>query len=169
MFTQFSWLVDCLLETMRWQPDASCSREQLRDVVWSGESFFRPRAQPSEHEDLLSDCGFLILAGVMTHLARSDSPVHLPCLDFTVLPSFQRISVCFFGFFCCIQSGSTRLTFILPLPRIMEPGRKFLLILDNAPSHACRLACEHYKTVRHGTAEFQPPCSPDLSPLKFFF
>ena len=43
------------------------------------------------------------------------------------------------------------------------PGRKFLLILDNAPSHACRLACEHHKTVLHGTVEFQPPCSPDLS------
>ena len=27
---------------------------------------------------------------------------------------------------------------------LMEPGRKFLLILDNAPSHATRLACEQH-------------------------
>ena len=51
---------------------------------------------------------------------------------------------------------------------LMEPWRKFLLILDNAPSHASRLACEHYKTVFHGTVEFQPACSPDLSSLDFF-
>ena len=51
---------------------------------------------------------------------------------------------------------------------LMEPGRKFLLILDNAPSHASRLACEHYKTLVQGTVEFQPPCSPDLSPLDYF-
>ena len=51
---------------------------------------------------------------------------------------------------------------------LMELGRKFLLILDNAPSHASRLACEHYKTVWHGTVEFQPPCSPDLFPFDFF-
>ena len=25
---------------------------------------------------------------------------------------------------------------------LMEPRRKFYLILDNAPSHACRLACD---------------------------
>ena len=50
---------------------------------------------------------------------------------------------------------------------LMEPGGKFLLILDNAPSHASRLACEHYSTVLHCTVEFQPPCSPDLSPLDF--
>ena len=50
---------------------------------------------------------------------------------------------------------------------LLEPGREFLLILDNAPSHASRLACEHYKTVLHGTVDFQPPCSPDLSPLDF--
>ena len=37
-------------------------------------------------------------------------------------------------------------------------------LLDNAPSHACRLAFEHNKTVLHGTVKFQPPCSPDLSP-----
>ena len=48
---------------------------------------------------------------------------------------------------------------------LMELGRKFLLLLDNAPSHASR---QHYKTVLHGTVEFQPPCSPDLSPLDFF-
>ena len=46
---------------------------------------------------------------------------------------------------------------------LMELGRKFLLILDNVPSHASRLALEHNKTVWHGTVEFQPPCSPDLS------
>ena len=46
---------------------------------------------------------------------------------------------------------------------VMEPGRKFLLILGNAPSHASRLGREHY-----GTVEFQPPCSPALSPLDFF-
>ena len=51
---------------------------------------------------------------------------------------------------------------------LMEPGRKFLLILDNALSHASRLPCEHYSTVLHGTVEFQPPYSPDLSPLDFF-
>ena len=50
---------------------------------------------------------------------------------------------------------------------LVEPGRKFLVILDNSPSHASRLACEHQKTVFHGTVEFQPPCSPDLSPLHF--
>ena len=50
---------------------------------------------------------------------------------------------------------------------LMEPGRKFLSILDNAPSHASRLDCEHCETVLHGTVEFQPPCSPDLSPLDF--
>ena len=36
---------------------------------------------------------------------------------------------------------------------LMEPGRKFLLILDNAPSHASWLACEHHSTVLHGTVE----------------
>ena len=46
---------------------------------------------------------------------------------------------------------------------LMEPGRKFLLILDNVPSHACKLAGDHFKTVLHSTAEFQPPCSPDVS------
>ena len=51
---------------------------------------------------------------------------------------------------------------------LMEPGRKFLLILDNAPSHASKLACEHHKTLLHGTVEFQPVCSPDLSPVDFF-
>ena len=51
---------------------------------------------------------------------------------------------------------------------LMELGRKFSLILDNAPSHDSRLACEHCSTVLHGTVEFQPPCSPDLSPLDFF-
>ena len=50
---------------------------------------------------------------------------------------------------------------------LIEPGRKFLLILDNAPSHASRLACEHDSTL-HGTVEFQPPCSPDLSLSDFF-
>ena len=44
-----------------------------------------------------------------------------------------------------------------------------LLILDNAPSHTARLACERHKTVLHGTIEFDPRCSPDLSPLDFFF
>ena len=29
-------------------------------------------------------------------------------------------------------------------------------ILDNAPSHASRLAGEHYTTVLHSTVEFQP-------------
>ena len=46
----------------------------------------------------------------------------------------------------------------------MEPGRIFLLILDNASSQAC----EHYKTVLHGTVEFQPPCSPHLPSLQIF-
>ena len=45
---------------------------------------------------------------------------------------------------------------------LMEPGRQFLLILDNAHSYASRLACDHYRTVLHGTVEFQPPCSPGL-------
>ena len=45
---------------------------------------------------------------------------------------------------------------------LLEPGREFLLLLDNAPSRACRQASDHYKTVLNGTAEFQPPCSPDL-------
>ena len=51
---------------------------------------------------------------------------------------------------------------------IMGPGRKFLLIQDNAPSNASRLACEHYSTVLHGTVDFQSQCSPDLSPSDFF-
>ena len=33
---------------------------------------------------------------------------------------------------------------------VME--RKVLLILDNAPSHASKLACEHHTTVLHGTS-----------------
>ena len=52
---------------------------------------------------------------------------------------------------------------------LMEPGRKSLLILDNAPLHASRLACEHCSTVLHGTVEFQPQCSPDLSPIRLLF
>ena len=52
---------------------------------------------------------------------------------------------------------------------LMEPGRKFSLILDNAPSHACRLTCKHNKTVLHDTGEFQPPRFPDLSPLRLLF
>ena len=51
---------------------------------------------------------------------------------------------------------------------LVEPGRKLLLLLDNAPSRASRLACGLYKTVFHGAVEFQAPCSPDLSPLDFF-
>ena len=51
---------------------------------------------------------------------------------------------------------------------LMEPGRYFLLVLDNASSHACRLAGDHCKTVLRGTVEFQPRCSPDLPPLNFF-
>ena len=51
---------------------------------------------------------------------------------------------------------------------LMEPGREYLLLLDNAPSHACRLACDHHQTVSNGTVGFQPPCSPDLSPVDFF-
>ena len=49
------------------------------------------------------------------------------------------------------------------------PGsrHKFLLPLDKAPSHACWLACDHYKRVLHGTVEFQSPCSPDLSSFDF--
>ena len=35
-------------------------------------------------------------------------------------------------------------------------------------AYASRLACEHCKVVLHGTVEFQPPCSPDLSPSDFF-
>ena len=59
--------------------------------------------------------------------------------------------------------------YVLPSCKaIMEPGRMLLLLLDNVPSHACRLACENYKTVLHGTVEFQPSCSSDLSPLDFF-
>ena len=45
---------------------------------------------------------------------------------------------------------------------LLEPGREFFLLLDNAPSRACRPACDHYKTVLNGTVEFQPPCVPDL-------
>ena len=43
-----------------------------------------------------------------------------------------------------------------------------LLIVDNAPSHIRTLACEHYKTMPHGTIECQPPRPPDLSQLDFF-
>ena len=43
---------------------------------------------------------------------------------------------------------------------LMEPGRTLVLLLDSAPSHACRLAFDHNKTVMHGKAEFQPPCTP---------
>ena len=52
--------------------------------------------------------------------------------------------------------------FVANCAALLEPGREFLLLLDNAPSRACRLACDHNKTVLNGTAEFQPPCSPDL-------
>ena len=59
--------------------------------------------------------------------------------------------------------------FLCPIARpSWSLGVSFLLILDNAPSHASRLACEHYKTVLFGTVEFQPPCPPDLSPIDFF-
>ena len=44
----------------------------------------------------------------------------------------------------------------------MRPPHAAWTLLDTAPSHARRLAS------LHGTAEFQPPCSPDLSPLDFF-
>ena len=45
--------------------------------------------------------------------------------------------------------------YIVPnCPALMEPARKFSMILENAPSHASRLACEHDKTVLHGTVEF---------------
>ena len=40
---------------------------------------------------------------------------------------------------------------------LMELEHKFFLLIDNAPSHACRLVCEHYKTVvqcRVSTAVF---------------
>ena len=46
-----------------------------------------------------------------------------------------------------------------------KPTLEFSLLLATAPSHACRLACDHNKTVSHGTVEFQPPSSPDLSLL----
>ena len=50
---------------------------------------------------------------------------------------------------------------------LMELWLKFLLILDNAPSHASTLACEHHSTVLHGTVEFQAPvhqiCLPSTS------
>ena len=36
-------------------------------------------------------------------------------------------------------------------------------------AYVSRLDCEHCKVVLHGTVEFQPPCSPDLSPSDFFF
>ena len=52
--------------------------------------------------------------------------------------------------------------FVPSCAALLEPGREFLLLLDNAPSRACRQASDHYKTVLNGTAEFQPPCSPDL-------
>ena len=51
---------------------------------------------------------------------------------------------------------------------LVSLGAMFSLFLDNAPSHVCRLACGHDQTVLHGTAEFQPPRSPDLSPSDFF-
>ena len=47
-------------------------------------------------------------------------------------------------------------------------GVIFLLILDNAPSHACRLVCDHHRTVLHGTVEFQPLRTPNLS-LRLFW
>ena len=37
----------------------------------------------------------------------------------------------------------------------------FFLLLDNSPSNACRLVCDHYKTMSCGAIEFQP-CCPDL-------
>ena len=37
---------------------------------------------------------------------------------------------------------------------LLEPGREFKLLLDKAPSRACRLACDHNKTVLNGTVEF---------------
>ena len=45
---------------------------------------------------------------------------------------------------------------------------RIVLCASSAPSHASRLACELYQTVLHGTVEFQPLCSPDLSSCDFF-
>ena len=47
-------------------------------------------------------------------------------------------------------------------------GVIFLLILDNAPSYACRLVCDHHRTASLGTVELKPLCSPNLSPLDSF-
>ena len=72
-------------------------------------------------------------------------------------PHFLQTTQCLQA--VCMRSG--------PLRRA-APGMSIKNIaLDNAPSHACRLACDHHSIVLHGTVEFQPPYSPDLSSLDF--
>ena len=56
VFSQFSWLVDCPLETMRWQADASSRVAAPRRRLVGRVPFPAARAaQPSEHEDLLGN------------------------------------------------------------------------------------------------------------------
>ena len=124
-FLMFSvFVVDCLLEAMRWQADASCSRVAApRTSSWSDESFFPLREEPNHQNTRICwvTVNFLILAVVI--LLGVTALFHLPCSDFTVLILFSTHFFFFFFFFFfsvfwCIQSRSTRLTFILSLPRI---------------------------------------------------
>ena len=71
-------------------------------------------------------------------------------------PHFLQTALCLQA--VCVRNG--------PLRRAGMSIKN--IALDNAPSHACRLACDYHKTLLHGTVEFQPPYSPDLSPLDFF-
>ena len=59
------------------------------------------------------------------------------------------------------------------LPAAGSLSADYTVILDNAPSHACRVAKAFYdglgKTTTGGPRiVMQPPHSPDLSPLDFF-
>ena len=54
---------------------------------------------------------------------------------------------------------------ITPMLHFVEPGLK---INGEERFKVTDEYIEHYNTVLHGTVEFQPPCSPDPSPLNFF-
>ena len=220
MFTSPRLLTRCVGKQTPAAPEV-----QLRDVVWSDESFFLLREQPN-HQNTRIRWGQPCLAIVSAHvfLASCGACIALP--QVMIKPSVERrvqswrILGTFFSLllpriwlsrstskidaldddetplrYTSSQTATTRGVMvsgimgaldIAPTLHFVELGleikvmtstwcpieqlgRKFLLILDNAPSHASRLASEHYKSVLHGTVEFQPPCSPDLSPFDFFF
>ena len=119
------------METMRWQADASSSRSAAPRRRLVGRVLFpaaRASSQPSEHEDLLGSATSRNCLG--TRLSRNlRSCTALPQITVKVMDEY-------------IVPNCTAL---------MELGRKFLLTLDNAPSHASRLALSvlQYSVARH--------------------